>query len=108
MPIRLTKGDQNYYIKFRVLDGNAKPMDLSSKTITFKARLRGSSILKITGACEEISPEEPLTAGFCCYFVKEGDFDTAGLYDAELEITNVSGEILTAPGIEIVVVDDLP
>jgi len=64
----------------------------------------GITTCKINGSCTITDAAQ----GKCKYTVQTNDLNTAGNYDAELEITYASGKIMTATGIQIRIKEDAP
>jgi len=105
--ISVVKGDKNYKLRFHITDQDDKPIDLIDTIIKFRVKDETNGII-VDGKCEEISDEYPLNQGYCCYTVKENDFNEVGLYDAEIEITwTLNDQVLTIPDIRLLVQEEL-
>jgi hypothetical protein len=102
----LTRGDKGFDLTFQVLQSDGKtPVDISTATVAFKMMPEGGSENKIDEECILVDGG---TTGKCKYTVLEGDLDTKGAYDAELEVTFTADKILTAKLGTIEVEEDLP
>lgn len=77
-------GDYGYNLSFTVQDNSETAYDLTNYTVTFKAWKQGMSDDPIVdSACTVDSAAD----GTCHYAVQSGDFDDAGDYLIELELT---------------------
>lgn len=109
--ITVIKNDKLYYIDFQVKQASLNdpssylPVDLSGSTVKFKAApINNISSLIINGTCTITDAED----GLCSYQVGASDFATEGQFRGELEITYVAtGEVITAPRINITCISDL-
>lgn len=82
--ITVPKGDYGYDLTFTVNDSSGTAYPLSGYTITLKVWNFGvSGTLLISSACTPVVA----ASGTCKYTVKNEDFDTVGVFDAELELT---------------------
>jgi hypothetical protein len=93
--------DLNFQI---VQSDGATPVDISTATVKFKMALKGGSTNKIDATCTVTDGPN----GKCKYTVQAGDLDTAGTYQAELEVTFSSQKRLTASLDPFQVQADLP
>ncbi len=78
------KYDYGYDLEFLVLEDDDSEYDLTDYTVTFrvwKSRMHQYPIL--SEACAMVSAAD----GTCKYTVQENDFDVAGEYLCELELT---------------------
>ncbi len=100
----LIKGDKLFDLEFTVKDADGNAVDLTNATVKFKMRKYGATTLKVNGTCTITDA----TNGKCKYTVQDGDLDTVGTYQAELEITYSDGKIITATLEDIKVISDLP
>jgi len=80
MEKEITKGDYGYYIYFYLYDENGQAFDVSGGVFRFKAQRYGEKTLKVEGTCSVVDP-----SGVVAYQVAKGDFDSTGLYRAEVE-----------------------
>lgn len=69
---------------FVVRNDDDSLVDLTTATVTFKMKKTNTSTNKVSTACAVTVPLE----GKCTYTVSSGDFDTAGVYDAELQVVD--------------------
>ena len=99
----ITKGDYGYDLNFTVVDSDGTAVNLTSSTITFKMALPDSTTAFLSEEATIVGAE----AGTCKYTVADGDMDTAGTYNAELQIA-WSGKVQTATMADIEIVEDLP
>jgi hypothetical protein len=102
--IPVIKGDKAYEINFTLQDFNGVAVNLTGATLKLKVQKPGAAALKFTGDMTIVSA----AAGTCKYTVAEGNFDTAGAYDAEIEATFANGQVITYSDIVIKVKSDLP
>lgn len=102
--IKITKGDNKFDLNFTLKDYDGVAVNLTDATLKFKMQKPGTSTLKIDGTMNIVSA----SAGTCKYTAVAGNFDTAGTYNAEIEVTYTSGQIITFSDIIIKVQGDLP
>lgn len=82
--IVVPKHDYGYELEFHVLDDDDEAYDLTGYAITFNVWRPGAHKHPILeGTCSTVSALD----GTCRYVVVEGDFDVAGDYLCELELT---------------------
>lgn len=84
MDIVVSKGDYGKPINFTCKQSDGSIYDLTGYTVTLKVWAVGSSASPIVEAECTVDDAD---AGTCHYTVQDGDFDTAGDYLAELELT---------------------
>ena len=96
--------DKLYNINFTLQDYDGNPVNLTGiSTLKLKAQIPGAEELSIDGDMTVVSA----VAGTCYYQVQEGDLET-GIYEAEIEVVYVNGQIVTFTDILIKVAGDLP
>ena len=100
----LVRNDTGFDIQFNcLLNDDTTAFDLTAGTIKFKAKFLDATANKIDGSCTIISA----TAGTCKYTVQSSDLDTAGVMEAELEITQ--GAVINTVKLgRLSVLEDLP
>jgi len=101
--IELVRNDKLFDIKFIVTDQNGNPVDLTNSTILLKMKNQKTGTSLSTATCTIVNA----TAGICKYNVENGFLSTAGVYDAELQLTYVSGQVLTSKLENIKILEDL-
>ena len=104
--IDIVRNDQNFALNFTIKDASLTVVDLTGvSTIKLKIQKYETSTLfaTITG-----TPVLPYTSGLCTFIVGAQFVNQVGDYMAEIEITYLSGEVITAPNIKIHVIEDLP
>ena len=102
--VELVQNDYGYDLEFQVTDVSGQPVPLEGASIMLFVAEAGSSKAKVVGSCQVTDAPN----GKCKYTVQEGDFDEGNkVYLAELEIT-YSGMVITARGLKIKVVPELP
>jgi hypothetical protein len=101
--INTYKSDKQYDINFTLTDANGAAFDLTGATLVFNAQKQDATTLKFTGSMTIVSA----AAGTCKYTVGNTDFDEAGDYYAEIQVTNGS-KVVTFGGIVIRVKPELP
>lgn len=73
----------------RVLrDENGHPLDLTGKTVTFRLREQGGSVLKVDAEAELVNAEK----GRVRYVWEGTDTSQAGLFDAEFVVEHAGGD----------------
>ena len=102
--INVYKSDKLYDLNFTLKDANDAAIDITGCTILFKAQKSGAAANKFSGTGAIVSGP----AGTCKYTVQATDFDEAGDYYAEVEVTFVGGKILTFGDILVRVKPELP
>ena len=103
--IKVFKSDKLYDINFTLQDANGAAFDLTGNSgLLFKVQKQGATAWKFSGAMTVISA----TAGTCKYNVAATDFDDAGQYYAEIEVTFGSGKVVTFGDIVVIVQPELP
>lgn len=102
----LIRNDTDFDLNFTVKDANGDAIVLTGASggILFKMAASDSATLQMSGSCSIIDA----AGGTCKYTVQSGDLDTAGIYNAELQITYNTGKIITATMDEIYIAADLP
>ena len=87
--LQIPKGDFGYYQNFTITDSDGTAYPLAAYTITLKVWAKGDpSVLIIDAACAPIVA----ASGTCRYEIVEGDFDSKGFYNFEIELTKVGAE----------------
>ena len=109
--INLVSGDKLYKIKFHLTNDDEVSINLTDAVVLFNATQEGSDSISVSGNCEEIDETYPPVSGYTAFTVQSGNFISAGLYNAELQITLNSGmgteEVITAPNLRLLVQDQL-
>ena len=96
-----TKFDQEFVLK----DKRGNPVDLTGNSeVRFKMALPGAAVNKIDDTC---TVTDAVNGAFT-YDIADGDLDTAGVYEAEVQVTYASGRIISSKKITINVLSDLP
>ena len=97
-------GDYGYDIPFTLEDYNGDAVDITGYTnVSFKvADTLTASTCNLIGTCSVVSA----SVGSITYTIADGDFSTAGIYPAEVEVT-FSSEVLTFRNLEVKVYDQL-
>jgi len=99
--IKVVQGDVGFDIEFVCKDKNGTVIDLTGGSVKFKMGHPGDTA-KIDAACTLTDEAN----GECKYTTQDGDLDTCGIYDAELEIT-LGSKVLTIRDIKIHVYGDI-
>lgn len=103
--ITLVRNDKNFYLKFLVTYADGSVLDLSNvSSVKLKIARYGASDLFATIDGGVTDPSR----GTCQFLVGEQFVGVTGEFKAEIEITFNNGTVLTAPGITIKVIPDLP
>ena len=87
---KVKKGNYGFTEEFTIKDAKDKVVNLTGYTVTLKVWKEGESVAKFVDTCDLNA--NPAT-GKCTYLIKESDFDTAGVYLGELELTKVGEKI---------------
>lgn len=97
--IEVFQGDKLYDINFTLQDANEDVIDITGATLLFKGQKEGSATLKF-GTASAMSIVTG-TAGTCKYTVGATDFDEAGRYYCEIQVTFSGGKVITFGGITV-------
>ena len=82
--LTVAKDDYGYRLTFTIQDSAGDAYDIDGYTVTLKVWKQGIPGTKIL---EEACTELVAASGTCYYVVQDEDFETAGNYAAELELT---------------------
>ena len=102
--ITVFKSDKLYDINFTLKDANDVVVDITGATLLLKAQKEGAVANKFSSAMVIVSG----VAGTCKYNVGATDFDSAGRYYAEIEVTFGGGKVVSFGNITIIVEPELP
>lgn len=103
--LNVVQNDKLYDIEFTLTDNTGVAIDLTGNTqILFKAQLQTANVLKFSGAMTVVSAQ----AGTCKYTVQATNFDTAGVYYVEIEVTYNDGKVISFTDFLINVKGELP
>jgi Na+-transporting NADH:ubiquinone oxidoreductase subunit NqrF len=103
--IEVTQNDSLYDLNFTLQDADEVAFDLTDAIeIRLKVQEQDSDELKVDGFLETVSASD----GTCKYTVQAADFDVDGKYYAEIEVTMMTGQIITWDDILVVISPDLP
>jgi hypothetical protein len=99
------RNDTGFPITFLLTDEKNNAYDLTDSVILFKMKntVTGDTLLGGGGVCTIVNA----TSGICKYDVQDGDFSTAGIYKAELQITFTSGKVRTSKLDNIKISEDI-
>lgn len=90
--------DYGYDLNFSIKDSSGDAIDLTSATsIALKVIKKDSRIVKFTGACTV----DVAASGTCHYSVVTTDFNEAGIFEYQLQITTASSVVTCIPQEEI-------
>ena len=101
--IEVVQNDSAYDLNFTLQDYTGTAVNLNSASILLKVQKENSTTLKFSGSMSVVSAP----AGTCKYTVAAGDFDEAGKFAAEIQVT-IGSQVLTWTGIIIKVLPELP
>lgn len=102
--VKLIKDDEGFDLNFQLKNADGSNFDLTGNTgLTFKMALTNASVSKVSAAMVV----DDATNGLAHYTFATGDLDCPGTYNQEVEVT-FAGIIVTFPGEQIIVVEDLP
>ena len=102
--INVFQNDRLYDIDFTLKDANDVVVDLTGSTLIFRAQKQGASVQKFAGNMSIVEA----ASGTCKYNVAATDFDEAGDYYAEIQVTFGGGKIITFGDIVVHVKPELP
>ena len=107
--LEFIKGDYGFNITLTLTDASGTAVDLSDgaseAVIKFKMALLGASVLTVDGA----GVVSDASNGVCYYTVAITNFDTAGIYNAEVEATwSSTARVQTWKFNKISISQDLP
>lgn len=90
----IKKNDTSPDLQATLTDADGAAVNLTGATVRFHMRLPGASSAKVDAAGSIVGTA---TDGVAKYSWSAGDTDTAGVYEAEFEITYSGGGIETFP-----------
>lgn len=102
--ITIVRNDKNFVLEFTIYDADSVIVDLtgvSSIKLKYKSYSNGT-VTSITGTVIE-----PSTSGKAQFIIGEQFVGITGEFKAEIEITYLSGQVLTAPNLTIEVIPDI-
>lgn len=102
--INVYQNDKLYDIDFTLKDANEVVVDLTGASLIFRAQKQGQAVQKFAGTMAIVDE----VSGTCKYNVADGDFDEAGDYYAEIQVTFGEGKIITFGDIVVHVKPELP
>jgi hypothetical protein len=102
--IEIVKNDKLYDLNFTLQDASGVAVNLTGATLKFKAQKSDEDALAVDGTMTLVTP----ASGICKYQVLTSDFDEAGTYNAEIQVTFTDGQVSTWSDIIIMVKDELP
>ncbi len=102
--ITTIQGDYGVDINFTLQDANNNPINLGGVTsMLFRTQRVGRFALNSSGAMVI----DNAIAGTCHYTIQQGDFNNAGIYNAQIRI-NFSGEVMTFDNLFVDVLPVVP
>lgn len=102
--INVFQNDVLYDIDFTLKDANEVVVDLTGASLIFRAQKQGATVQKFAGSMSLVVA----ASGTCKYTVAAGNFDEAGDYYAEIQVTFGGGKIITFGDIVVHVKPELP
>ena len=98
--VDIIQGDYGSDLDFTITDSDSTALNLSSNTgIIFRMRNKTGKTTNIAGACVVDSEAN----GTCHYTLADGDTDTVGEYEWEVEVS-YENKVLTSKGSENIVI----
>jgi len=91
--MQIPQGDYGYYLNFTIQGSNNYNYDLTGYTIKLKTWVAGNKQVILIGTCSIVTAAN----GTCRYLVANGNFNKAGEYVAELELTKTGVVESTKP-----------
>ena len=105
MVTTVVRNDTGFDLQFTAKNHAGVAVDLTNvSSVYFKMSLPRATPCKINKTCTISDAEN----GICTYTVASTDFDTSGLYKAELKITYTGGKVMRYKMEDFYVIDDLP
>lgn len=102
--ITVCQGDWGYQLNFTLQDALGNVFDLTGVVeIYFKAQKPANTAFKFSGLMTPIV----LTDGTCSYTVAQGNFNSVGIYNVEIQ-TAFPSEIVTFADIQVTVEPRIP
>ena len=102
--LEVVQSDYGYNLNFALVNSDSSIFNLTGNTgILFKAQQTNRTALKFSGVMNVASA----SAGTCYYTVAAGNFPQQGIYNAQIQVSFISG-IVTFPNIQITVIAKLP
>ena len=95
MDFEIKENDTSPALEGIVRDGFGSPIDLTGATIVLNTRLRPGGAVKVNGG--SMGTVGSAVNGRVKYSWQASDTDTAGIYEAEIQITFSGGLIRTVP-----------
>jgi hypothetical protein len=102
----MKRNDRLPVARFTLKDALGTAVNIAGMTAKFIMRNRATQVIKVNAAAIITDGAN----GKCEYSWLAGDTDTAGLYDAEVEVTDAANKKMTFPNdghIEVVVFEEL-
>ena len=96
-PFVAKRNDTRQYLARTLTNADGTVIDLTSASVAFNMRLRGSDTLKIDGGVVVVVLA---SAGTVRYEWATADLDTAGYYEGEFEVTFGDSTVITVPNEE--------
>lgn len=103
----IKENDTTPALKVALRDARNRVRPLTGATVVFHMRLASDLVVKITGGSVGV---QDASLGIVSYTFSASDTDTAGIYEAEFQVTYSDGTIETFPNddyIKVIVVDDV-
>ena len=98
------KDDVGITIGFEIKTNNDAVVDLTGYSVSIKVKLVDSEVNQFNRAVTL----DDVDSGACSYTLQNGNLDTVGLFEAELELNDNDGLISTIKLGRFVVLEDLP
>jgi hypothetical protein len=105
-PFYVAQGAYGYQLPFTLEDGGGDPVDLTNAVLTLT--VQDSQDPTLTALFTGGMSVDGGAGGTCHYTVAEGNFPNPGTFLAQITATWGSSEMLTWPGIAIIVEPALP
>lgn len=102
--IGFVQNNYGFDLGFQLKDNEDVVVDLTGATLKFIAQLDADYPTKMEGTMALVDAVN----GKCRYTVAQNDFPTAGTWQAQVQVTYVSGEVITFDGIVLTVAPALP
>lgn len=97
------QNDRLYDLDFTLRDSAGVAIDLAGATLLLNVKRKNTAAVKFRGAMTV----DDAASGTCHYTVQATNFDEAGIYETQVEITYESGTIITVGGYTLNVKEEI-
>jgi len=102
--LTLVRSDQNYYLEFEIRDSDGEIVNIEGCSVRFKMQRYGENVLTLDKEGKIVNG----SLGLCQVLIENELASLSGEFHAEVQITWLSGKVLTVPSINVKILKDLP